>query len=105
MLLIDHFEQMRRVDVIFDFLYNQENLLREYDHNRLLTACQNMYKTMGNIFDPLEINDELEGFVVIVRKKNFSDIYVSKTTIHSLSKLVYSSSSFADMPSSLDGRC
>ena len=54
---------------------------------------------MGNI-DPLEIIDELEQFVVIVRKKFFSELYMSKTTIESLSKFVYRSSSFANMTSS-----
>ena len=44
--LIDRFEQMRTVGAIFDLFYNQENLLREYEHNRLPTACQNLYKAI-----------------------------------------------------------
>ena len=53
---------------IFDFLCNYENLLQEYGHNRLPNACQNFYKTMGEI-EPLEMNDDWEPLVVIVRKK------------------------------------
>ena len=39
---IDRFEQMCTVEAIFDLLCNQENLLRECEHNRLSTACQNL---------------------------------------------------------------
>ena len=95
---------MCTVSAIFDFLYNQENLLRECEHNRLPSAGQNLWKAMGDI-DPPERNDELEQLVVVIRKNRFSDLYISKPTIESLSKLVYSSSSFGDMPSSLGGRC
>ena len=103
--LVDRLEQMCTIGAKFNFLYNQENLLREYEHNSLPSARQNLYKTRGDI-DPLEINNELERFVVIVTKNNkFSDLHISKTTIESLSKLVYSSSSFADMSSRLGGRC
>ena len=66
---------MHTVGAIFDFLYNQENLLREYDYNRLPIACQNSYKTMQDI-DPLEVNDELKRFMVNVRNKNFLKIYL-----------------------------
>ena len=59
----------------FIFLYNQENLLREYDYNRLPTACQNLYKTMRDI-DSLEISDELERFLVIVRTNLNFLIYI-----------------------------
>ena len=74
--LMDRFEQMGTVAAIFDFLCNHENLLREYEHDCFPAACQNFCKTMGGI-DPLEINDELERYVFIVRKnKNFlTDIY------------------------------
>ena len=65
--LKDRFEQMHTVDAIFDFLSNQKNLLQEYEHNRLPSACQNFYETMGDINLP-EINDELERFVMIKRK-------------------------------------
>ena len=57
---------MRKMGAVFDFLYNQEDLLREYEHNRLPGACQNLFKTMGDI-DSLKINDELKRFVAIVR--------------------------------------
>ena len=57
--LKDRFEQMHTVDAIFDFLRNQENLLREYEHNRLPSACQKFYKTMADI-NLSEINDELK---------------------------------------------
>ena len=65
--LIDRFEQMHTVSAVFDFLYNQENLLREYQHNPLPSVCQNLYKAMRDI-DPLKINNELDRFVVIARK-------------------------------------
>ena len=53
--------------VIFDFYCNQENVLREFEYNRLPNARQNFYKTMVDI-EPLEMNDDWEPFVVIVRK-------------------------------------
>ena len=49
--LIDRFVQMHTTGAIFDFFCNQENLLREHDHNRIPSACQNLCKTMGDI-DP-----------------------------------------------------
>ena len=58
---------MHMAGAILDFHYNQKNLLPEYKHNRLHSACQNFYKTMGDI-DSLETNNELERFVVIVKK-------------------------------------
>ena len=54
------------VSAIFNFLYNQENLLRETKYNRNSSASQNLYKTMGDS-EPLKMN-KLERFVVIVRK-------------------------------------
>ena len=70
--LKERFEQMHTVGAIFNFLYNQESLLQVYGHNRLLNACQKFYETMGDI-DPVEMNEELERFVVIV-KENKEDL-------------------------------
>ena len=58
---------MHTVGAIFDFPYNQENLLRECEHNRIPSACQSLHKTMGD-FGSVKMNDELERFVVMVRK-------------------------------------
>ena len=49
------------------FIAIKKNLSQTYEQNRLPSACQNFYKIMGDI-DPLEMNDELERFVVIARK-------------------------------------
>ena len=49
---------MHAVGTIFNYLYNQENILRQYEHNRLPSACQNFSKTMGDI-DPWKMNDDL----------------------------------------------
>ena len=49
--LVDRFEQMYTMGAIFHFFGNQENLLREYAHNRIPSASQNLCKTMGDI-DP-----------------------------------------------------
>ena len=57
---------------IFNFLYNQESLLQVYGHNRLLNACQKFYETLSDI-NPVEMNEELERFVVIV-KENKEDL-------------------------------
>ena len=50
---------MHTLRAIFNFFHNQENLLRECKYSRLPSACQNLYKTTGDL-EPLEINDELE---------------------------------------------
>ena len=63
---------MHTVGAIFNFLCNQESLLQVYGHNSLLNACQKFYETMGDI-DPVEMNEELERFVVIV-KENKEDL-------------------------------
>ena len=55
------------VGAIFNFLYNQENLLREYEHNSIFRVCQTFTKNKEDIC-PLEMNNELEQFVVIARK-------------------------------------
>ena len=59
MFLKDHFEQMHTVGPILNFLYYQENLSRECEHNRLPSACQKFHKTMGDV-DSMEMNDEGE---------------------------------------------
>ena len=55
---------MHTVGAIYDLLCNQENLLREYEHYRLPSACQHFYK-MGDI-DPMKMSNELERFVILV---------------------------------------
>ena len=65
--LKERFEQMHTVGAIFNFLYNQESLLQVYGHNRLLNACQKFYETISDI-NPMEMNEELERFVVIVKE-------------------------------------
>ena len=66
---------MRTVDAIFDFLYNKENFYYKENQN-LHPVHVKIFTNMVDI-DSLEINDELERFVVIVRKKQkiFCPIY------------------------------
>ena len=47
---------MRWVQLLIFFTIKK--ILQEYEYNRLLSACQNLHETMGDI-DPLEITDEL----------------------------------------------
>ena len=49
------------VGTIFNFLNHEENLLREFEHNRILSVCQNLYKIVRDVY-PLKVNDELERF-------------------------------------------
>ena len=60
---------------------------------------------MGDI-DPLEINDELKQFVVIVRKnKHFPTYICLKQLLNVHPNLCIALPSFADMPTSLGDRC
>ena len=62
----DRFEQTHTVAEVFDFLINQERLLSAYQENNLLIMCKNFEKKLGDI-DPLEMRDELERFVHVIK--------------------------------------
>lgn len=64
--LKNRFEQTHTVAGVFDFLINQERLLSAYQENNLLTMCKNFEKKLGDI-DPLEMKDELERFVHVIK--------------------------------------
>ena len=68
--LKDRFTKMHDVVEIFNFLLNQQNLLKESECNSF-NACQKFEEKLGDI-DPLEMKDELVRFTL----QRFFELYL-----------------------------
>ena len=64
--LKDRFTKMHDVVEIFNFLLNQQNLLKESECNSF-NACQKFEEKLGDI-DSLEMKDELVCFALLIKE-------------------------------------